>query len=96
MRRCSCGIDTGGRGHSTGFQTASRPDQFRPYSSRTLTVAVCAVLYCLSTTYLTASPTNQQDAALLSKIPWAHLLVDEAHRLKNCESALYQVCACVC
>jgi chromodomain-helicase-DNA-binding protein 1 len=32
-----------------------------------------------------------QDAALLSKVPWSYLMVDEAHRLKNSESALYQV-----
>jgi chromodomain-helicase-DNA-binding protein 1 len=30
-----------------------------------------------------------QDAALLRQIPWAYLIVDEAHRLKNAESALY-------
>ena len=32
-----------------------------------------------------------KDAATLGKIPWAFLMVDEAHRLKNNESALYSV-----
>jgi hypothetical protein len=32
-----------------------------------------------------------KDAPLLGQVPWAFLMVDEAHRLKNAESALYQV-----
>ena len=32
-----------------------------------------------------------QDAPILSRVRWAYLMVDEAHRLKNNESALYQV-----
>ena len=32
-----------------------------------------------------------KDAAVLGKIPWNFLMVDEAHRLKNNESALYSV-----
>ena len=33
-----------------------------------------------------------KDAAMLSEIKWSYLVVDEAHRLKNNESALYRVC----
>ena len=32
-----------------------------------------------------------KDAALLRPVRWAYLMVDEAHRLKNDESALYRV-----
>ena len=32
-----------------------------------------------------------KDAEILSAIPWNYLVVDEAHRLKNNDSALYQV-----
>ena len=31
-----------------------------------------------------------KDAATLGKVKWNYLMVDEAHRLKNHESALYQ------
>lgn len=32
-----------------------------------------------------------KDAAVLGRIPWNYLMVDEAHRLKNNNSALYTV-----
>ena len=32
-----------------------------------------------------------KDAEILGDIPWNYLVVDEAHRLKNNDSALYQV-----
>ena len=31
-----------------------------------------------------------KDAAILNQIKWNYMMVDEAHRLKNHESALYQ------
>ena len=31
----------------------------------------------------------RNDSSILSAIPWSYLIVDEAHRLKNNESALY-------
>ena len=33
-----------------------------------------------------------KDAEILGQIQWNYLVVDEAHRLKNNDSALYQVC----
>lgn len=36
-----------------------------------------------------------KDAATLGRVKWNYLMVDEAHRLKNHESALYQVRASV-
>lgn len=53
---------------------------------------VCCNPQVLITTYELAL----KDAALLSTVPWAFLMVDEAHRLKNAESALYQVCCIEC
>ena len=31
-----------------------------------------------------------KDASILNQIKWNYMMVDEAHRLKNHESALYQ------
>jgi len=42
-------------------------------------------LNILSTTYEVVL----KDRAILSKIKWNHLMVDEAHRLKNSEASLY-------
>ncbi len=33
-----------------------------------------------------------KDAEILGQVNWNFLIVDEAHRLKNNDSALYQVC----
>jgi hypothetical protein len=55
-----------------------------------LSLPACA-LQVLITTYELVL----KDAPLLSQVPWAFLMVDEAHRLKNAESALYQVSGCV-
>ena len=42
---------------------------------------------------ITTFELSLKDAALLSEVKWSYLVVDEAHRLKNNESALYKVCA---
>ena len=40
---------------------------------------------------ITTFELSLKDAALLSEVKWSYLVVDEAHRLKNNESALYRV-----
>ena len=40
-------------------------------------------------TLLTTYEVVLKDKAVLSKIKWIYMMVDEAHRLKNCEASLY-------
>ncbi len=40
---------------------------------------------------ITTFELSLKDAAMLSEIKWSYLVIDEAHRLKNNESALYRV-----
>ena len=58
------------------FSNASDNANVRPYKFE-----------CIITTYELVL----KDADILSHIYWNYLIVDEAHRLKNNDSALYQV-----
>lgn len=72
------------RAHSHGADISIIPIM-QPAQQTTECCAVCCLL-CVAraTVYETL-----QDAPLLRQIPWAYLMVDEAHRLKNAGSALY-------
>jgi hypothetical protein len=48
--------------------------------------------HVLLTTYEMVS----KHLADIRRLEWAALVVDEAHRLKNANSRLFQVCGCVC
>lgn len=59
--------------------------------SRAMTTAPCkqAVLLCVQA-LITTYELVLKDASILNHIKWNYMMVDEAHRLKNHESALYQ------
>ena len=53
------------------------------------TVANTEVLCCMQV-IITTYELVLKDASILNHIKWNYMMVDEAHRLKNHESALYQ------
>eukprot|EP00882_Tetradesmus_deserticola_P026761 GHRQ01029552.1.p1 GENE.GHRQ01029552.1~~GHRQ01029552.1.p1 ORF type:complete len:619 (+),score=313.07 GHRQ01029552.1:120-1859(+) len=68
-------FEFGGNFAMPGCNVSAGANRSRPYSFEVLITTYELVL---------------KDAPLLGHVPWAFLMVDEAHRLKNAESALYQ------